>query len=125
MNYGTYFIDFGQNGKDHGCCRDFNEALTHDDHVGAHDRSEAQMSLFRECLDDCGMFDLGLLGPKFTWNNRQCEEDHVKVRLDRIVDNGDFTARFDDCSVENIITTASDHLAILRPCNSSLVWFPL
>ncbi|KAM0872367.1 hypothetical protein ACQ4PT_038765 [Festuca glaucescens] len=52
-------------------------------------------------------------GPKYTWNNRQCEEDHVKVRLDRAVANGDFTARFDDCSVENIITTVSDHLAIL------------
>jgi hypothetical protein len=95
------------------CCGDFNEALSHDEHVGARDRSETQMTLFRDCLDDCGLFDLGFSGPKFTWNNRQCEEDHVKVRLDRAVANGDFTARFDDCNVENIITTSSDHVAIL------------
>jgi hypothetical protein len=39
--------------------------------------------------------------------------------LDRAVGNGDFTARFDDCSVENIITTTSDHLAI--PINLSML----
>jgi hypothetical protein len=71
------------------------------------------MSLFRDCLDDCGLFDLGFSGPKFTWNNRLSEEVHVMVQLDRVVANGDFTSRFDDCNVENIITTASDHLAIL------------
>jgi hypothetical protein len=70
------------------------------------------MSLFRECLDDCGLVDLGFSGPKFTWNNRQSAEDHVKVRLDRAVTNGDFMALFDDCNVENLITTTSDHLAI-------------
>jgi hypothetical protein len=36
----------------------------------------------------------------------------VKVRLDRAVGNGAFSTLFDDCTVENIITTASDHLAI-------------
>jgi hypothetical protein len=95
------------------CCVDFDEALSHDEHVGAHDRSETQMSLFGDCLDDCGLFDLSFSGPKFTWNNRQSDEVHVKVQLDRAVANGDFTSRFDDCNVENIITTASDHLAIL------------
>jgi hypothetical protein len=102
------------------CCGDFNEALSQDEHVGARDRSEAQMSLFRDCLDDCCLADLGFSGPKFTWNNRQCEQDHVKVRLDRAVANGEFTARFDAWSVENIITTASDHLAILVSLSASL-----
>jgi hypothetical protein len=37
----------------------------------------------------------------------------VKVRLDRAVANGDFSSMFEDCSVENIITTSSDHYAIL------------
>jgi hypothetical protein len=53
------------------CCGDFNEALSQDEHIGVRDRSEAHMSLFRECLDDCGLVDLGFSGPKFTWNNRQ------------------------------------------------------
>jgi hypothetical protein len=33
--------------------------------------------------------------------------------LDRAVANGAFSAVFDDCSVENIITTTSDHYAVL------------
>jgi hypothetical protein len=77
------------------------------------------MTLFRDCLDDCGLFDLGFSGPKYTWNNRQREEDHVKVRLDRAVANGDFTTHFDEYNVENIITTASDHLAILINLSTS------
>jgi hypothetical protein len=101
------------------CCGDFNEALSHDEHVGARDRSESQMTLFRDCLDDCGLFDLGFSGLKYTWNNRKREEDHVKVRLDRAVANGDFTTRFDKYNVENIITTASDHLAILINLSTS------
>ncbi|KAM0911064.1 hypothetical protein ACQ4PT_013724 [Festuca glaucescens] len=94
------------------CCGDFNEALTQDEHCSARDRSEAQMALFRDCLDTCGLMDLGFSGPKFTWSNRQCAEDHVKVRLDRAVDNEAFINSYDDCQVENIITTTSEHLAI-------------
>jgi hypothetical protein len=71
------------------------------------------MALFRDCLDDYGLADLGFTGPKFTWNNRQSAEDHVKVRLDRAVANACFLALFDDCSVENLVTTTSDRLAIL------------
>jgi hypothetical protein len=56
--------------------------------------------------------DLGFSGPKFTWNNRQFADDQVKVRLDRVVANGEFTSVFDDCNVENLITMPSDHLAI-------------
>ncbi|XP_071680193.1 uncharacterized protein [Lolium perenne] len=83
-----------------------------DEHIGIRDRADSQMALFRECLDDCGLTDLGFIGPKFTWNNRQSEDDHVKVRLDRAVANAGFMEIYDDCVVENIVTTTSDHLAI-------------
>jgi hypothetical protein len=56
--------------------------------------------------------DLGFVGPKFTWTNRQDADHHVKVRLDRAVANGDFMQMFDGCSVENLITTSSDHYAV-------------
>jgi uncharacterized protein (DUF2249 family) len=63
------------------------------------------MNQFKECLDDCGLVDLGYTGPMFTWSNRQQGDALVRVRLDRAVENGDFTTVFDDCVVENIITT--------------------
>lgn len=95
------------------CAGDFNEVLSGDEHMGARNRDDNQMSLFRGCLDDCGLIDMGYTGPKYTWSNRQDDGRNVKVRLDRAVANGDFLQIFDDCSVENIITTSSDHFAIL------------
>jgi hypothetical protein len=95
------------------CCGDFNEVLSQDEHIGPRDRTESQINAFRECLQDCELQDLGFEGPKFTWCNRQDADHHVKVRLDRAVANGGFMQRFENCSVENIITTSSDHYAIL------------
>jgi hypothetical protein len=52
-------------------CGDFNEALTQDEHAGLVPRTATQMELFRSCLDDCGLMDLGFSGPRFTWSNKQ------------------------------------------------------
>ena len=57
--------------------------------------------------------DMGYIGPKFSWSNRQNAEMNTRVRLDRAVANGDFLQKFDNCTVENIITTSSGHFAIL------------
>jgi hypothetical protein len=95
------------------CCGDFNEVLSQDEHIGPRDRTETRIAAFQDCLQDCGLMDLGFVGPKYTWCNRQDASSHVKVRLDRAVANGDFSNRFDACTVENIITMSSDHYAIL------------
>jgi hypothetical protein len=91
----------------------FNEALYKDEDTGPKDRDENQMELFRDCLNDCGLVDMGFSGPKFTWTNRQEGGGNVKVRLDIAVANSEFLQISDGSVVENIITTSSDHLAIL------------
>jgi hypothetical protein len=95
------------------CAGDFNEALSNDEQIGGRIREENQMALFRDCLDDCGLMDLGYIGPKFTWSNKQGNNRNIKVRLDRAVANSDFMQIYDSCTVENIITSSSDHYAIL------------
>lgn len=100
------------------CARDFNEALSRNEHLSRGDRGENQIRLFRECPEDCDLVDLGFSGPKYTWNNRQEGNSNVKVRLDRAVANGQFIQLFDDYHVENIITSSSDHYAILISINS-------
>jgi hypothetical protein len=70
------------------------------------------MLLFRECLEDCGLVDLGFTGPKYTWTNKQDANSNVRVSLDRAVANVAFMDMFDNYRVENVITTSSDHLAV-------------
>lgn len=70
------------------------------------------MNLFRKCLEDCELIDLGYIGPKFTLNNRQAGMNNIWVRLDRAVANGHFIELFDEYQVENVITSSSDHYAI-------------
>jgi hypothetical protein len=73
------------------CCGDFNEVLSQDEHYGSNDRSETQIRLFQECLDDCALSDMGFSGPMFTWTNKQNNDRNVRVRLDWAVANGSFT----------------------------------
>lgn len=70
------------------------------------------MSLFHECLEDCNLIDMGYIGPKLTWNNRQEGDKNVRVQLDRAVANADFIQIFDEYQVENLVTSTSDHYAI-------------
>ena len=51
---------------------------------GRHNRSERQMQMFRDVLDDCGFVDLEFTGPKFTWTNNRVG-DMTWERLDRVV----------------------------------------
>jgi hypothetical protein len=53
------------------------------------------MNLFRECLEDSELIDLGYIGPKFTWNNRQAGINNVRVRLDRAVANGHYAIKIE------------------------------
>jgi hypothetical protein len=94
-------------------CGDFNEVLCQQEHAGPRELLDSQIQQFKDCLDDCGLSDLGFSGPTFTWSNKQDDDSLVRVRLDRAVVNGTFSTRFDDCNVENIITTTSDHYAII------------
>ncbi|KAM0821227.1 hypothetical protein ACQ4PT_009451 [Festuca glaucescens] len=94
------------------CCGDFNEVLCFDEHVGVRDRTATQNELFRNCMEECGLSDMGFSGPKFTWCNRQDAQSNVRVRLDRAMCNSLFTTRFANCFVENVITTSSDHYAV-------------
>lgn len=102
------------------CCGDFNEVLCHDEHQGLRDRADSQIENFQQCMADSGLLDLGYYGPKFTWSNRQGPDQHVKACLDRAVANSGFTDLFQDVWVENVITTSSDHYAVLIKLQGSV-----
>ncbi|KAL0462204.1 UNVERIFIED_CONTAM: hypothetical protein Slati_0108000 [Sesamum latifolium] len=69
------------------CAGDFNEILEQYEKQGALPRAQWQIRDFRQCLDDCGLQDMGFKGDKFTWCNRRETLDTVQARLDRACSN--------------------------------------
>lgn len=66
---------------------DFNEVLFHHEKIGGIPKQEGDLAGFRKCLVDCGLYDLGYLGEKFTWFNHQFNNGFIAERLARAVAN--------------------------------------
>ena len=70
------------------------------------------MQPFRECLDFCGLKDLGYSGLPFTWCNRRFESNVVWVRLDRAVASPDWILKFPAVRLHHLPGMSSDHKPI-------------
>ena len=92
---------------------DFNEVLHAHEHNGVGAKSQAQMDLFRDALDTCGLTDLGYRGNKWTFERRVTGGTYTRVRLDRGVANPEWLMAFPDATVEHKIATTSDHVPLL------------
>ena len=62
---------------------DFNEIVSSLEKMGGSSRSQVQMQLFREAIDECGFLDLGLSGSQFTWQKHFSNGHLIWERLDR------------------------------------------
>ncbi|KAL9669219.1 hypothetical protein QQ045_006762 [Rhodiola kirilowii] len=67
------------------------------------------MKLFRDCLDDCELSDLGFMWMSFTYSNKRKGEDEVKARLDRVVANEQWRTSFSRAVVKHEIAYSLDH----------------
>lgn len=76
---------------------------------------------FTEALQDCDLFDLGMVGHAFTWEKGRGSDHWVEERLDRAVATTDWCSMFNDASVRNILTLTSDHSAIFLNPDKQLV----
>lgn len=50
---------------------DFNELLNSNNKLGGNPLNPRRVQMFKECLDSCGMVDLGFHGLRFTWVNKR------------------------------------------------------
>ena len=91
---------------------DFNEKLFSNEKLGGAERGAKQMMAFRECLNRCGLVDLGFIWQKYTWCNGHFGGDRTKLRLDRAVANEDWMLRFSDARVFHSSMSISDHCLI-------------
>jgi hypothetical protein len=92
---------------------DFNEALWSYEHFSAFPRAESQMAAFRDCLQLCGLSDLGFTGLPFTYDNKRAGVHNVQVRLDRALANNAWRDIYTDSSVTHLTTPVSDHCPLL------------
>lgn len=91
---------------------DFNEILFSDEKLDSAEREAKQMVAFRECLNRCGLVDLGFIGQKYTWCNGCFGGERTKIRLDMAVANEDWMLRFPDARVFHSLMSISDHCFI-------------
>lgn len=87
----------------------FNEILNSDEKLGRLDRDARQMEGFRECLCNCGLFDMGFVGQRFTCCNGRIGEQRTLVRLDRMVANEEWLNMFLEAKVFHRSMVASNH----------------
>lgn len=75
------------------------------------------MEAFKLALETNGLFDLGWIDKKFTWSNRHDDDIFTMERLDRAIANRRWISEFGNQGVEILVTSRSDHQALLFNTN--------
>lgn len=91
---------------------DFNEILLNEDNVN-------KVLKFQDCLNDCGMIDLGFIGPKYTWSDHCLLTQLIQKRIDKVFANTKWNVLYLDAQVKHLERTHSDHSPIILSLNNS------
>uniref|UniRef100_A0A2N9HP80 Reverse transcriptase domain-containing protein n=1 Tax=Fagus sylvatica TaxID=28930 RepID=A0A2N9HP80_FAGSY len=92
---------------------DFNDVLSGEEKWGGNQPVASRITEYRNCMNTCGMIDLGFSGPKYTWTNGQDISTLIMQRLDRAWVNSDWRILFPEAYVTHLARTHSDHCPIL------------
>lgn len=66
-----------------------------------------------DCMNCCGMLDLGFSGPKYTWTNKRGLANLIQLRLDRCWDNTSWKSLFHEANVTHLARVNSHHCPLL------------
>ena len=92
---------------------DFNEPLLNVDKFGGRAVSVNRSLLFKECLDNCGMIDMGFSGPRFTWTNKREVQALIQERIDRFFVNASWCTLYTEARVVHLTRCHSDHCPVM------------
>lgn len=92
---------------------DFNELLSSSDKLGWNLLNPRWVQMFKECLDLCGMVDLGFHGPWLTWVNKREVEHFIQGRLDRGFANSEWRGMHPEAAIYHLARTHSNHYPVL------------
>ncbi|KAL8540811.1 hypothetical protein ACS0TY_002143 [Phlomoides rotata] len=80
---------------------------------GGNARSSSRMEAFRDCVDRCGLVDLGFVGHDFTWTNKQGGVANIEERLDHGMASVGWMDMFVGARVSHLTRLFSDHCPLL------------
>ena len=93
---------------------DFDDMISEDEKLGGLPVNRTRIAAFRNCLDKCGLIDLGFHGPRFTCTNKSLIwQSTIKERLDRGLGNANWTLLFPTAEIHHLPRVKSDHCPIL------------
>ena len=93
---------------------DFNDMISEEEKLGGLPVNRTHIAAFRNCLDKCGLKDLGFHGPRFTWTNKSPSwESTIKERLDRVLGNSEWTLLFPSAEIHHLLRVKFDHCPIM------------
>ena len=87
---------------------DFNEIITTSEKEGGNIRPQHYMQEFRDCIDDCGLQEVMVIGDLFTWSRGP-----IRERLDRALCNELWARKFPYAGLVHEHHIHSDHRPIL------------
>ncbi|XP_066342200.1 uncharacterized protein [Miscanthus floridulus] len=70
------------------------------------------MGRFRRLINDLGLKEIPLHGRKFTWTN-----NHVSVKLDRVLCSGEWEELFSNCLLQSAASDDCDHCPLILGMN--------
>ncbi|XP_016199953.1 uncharacterized protein LOC107640962 [Arachis ipaensis] len=94
---------------------DFNDVLLQSEVRGGQFRL-ARAEQFAETLENCGLFDMGAIGRRFTWYRKVKGGVQVAKKLDRAVINQDWRLMFLEAYTEVLARLHSDHCPLFTRC---------
>ncbi|KAK2648147.1 hypothetical protein Ddye_015636 [Dipteronia dyeriana] len=92
---------------------DFIEILYESEKVGGLQQPRWQLDNFRMALDECGLQDIGFVGPPFTWYNKRKGTAMIQERLDRCMCSFQWKNMFPEAMISHQEFWKSDHRQIL------------
>ncbi|KAK4261441.1 hypothetical protein QN277_004437 [Acacia crassicarpa] len=99
---------------------DFNDISSASERIGGKSANFRRMQWFNDRIHDCGLIDLGSVGPKMTWKGPRISGcSRLYERLDRALANSAFLNQFTDAFVKVLPRTDfSDHNPLLLFVNN-------
>ena len=95
----------------------FNKVLSVIEKQGGIDRPFREIDNFRNCVNSCGLNDIGYVGSWFTWSMYRQDLGWIRERIDRGFATTEWLSWFPGVRLYHLASSASDHCCLMLRMN--------